>query len=102
MNAKQNIIAEIEKDERWDTGELGRDEDSARPVAMTAEEEAAIDDAAGLQMISIRLPKGLIENFKYLGDIHGIRYQALMRQTLARFADAELKQLARKKPRAHN
>jgi hypothetical protein len=47
-------------------------------------------------MISIRLSKSLIEDFKFLGDHYGIKYQTLMRQVLARFADAEKKNLARK------
>jgi len=58
--------------------------------------EQAIDAAVGLQMISIRLPKSLIEDFKFLGDVHGMKYQTLMRQVLARFAQAEIRSLARK------
>jgi uncharacterized protein (DUF4415 family) len=82
----------VDNDTRWDDGELGRDAHHARPVSVEA---ATLDEAAGLQMISIRLPKELIEHFKFIGDTQGIRYQTLMRQVLARFAESELKQMAR-------
>jgi uncharacterized protein (DUF4415 family) len=86
----------IDSDEKWDTGELGRDENFAEAIQITPELRQTIDDAVGLQMISIRLSKSLIEDFKFLGDHYGIKYQTLMRQVLARFADAEKKNLARK------
>lgn len=85
----------IDQDLRWDTGELGRDSAHAKPASMSKDQQAAIDMAAGLQMISIRLPTDLIEAFKFIGDTQGIRYQTLMRQVLVRFADCELKQMAR-------
>ena len=47
-------------------------------------------------MISIRLQKSLIEDFKLLADLHGLGYQPLMRQILTRFADSEKKRLLRK------
>ena len=86
----------IDSDEKWDTGELDRDENFAEAIKITPELRQTIDDAVGLQMISIRLSKSLIEDFKFLGDHYGIKYQTLMRQVLARFADAEKKNLARK------
>jgi hypothetical protein len=86
----------IDNDNAWDTGELGRDESAVKAVHLTPEQLLAIDDAANMQMISIRLPKELIEQFKFLGDYHGIRYQTLMRQILARFAESELKNMAKK------
>lgn len=93
---KDEIIGAIESDERWDTGELGRDEASVKVVELTSAQQQAMDDAVGLQLISIRLPKALIEDFKFLGDYHGIKYQTLMRQILARFAESEKKNMARK------
>ncbi len=88
------LIQHIEQDLRWDTGELGRDAAHARPASLTPEQRADIDTAAGLQMISIRLPNELIDAFKFIGDAQGIRYQTLMRQVLVRFADCELKSMA--------
>jgi predicted DNA binding CopG/RHH family protein len=44
-------------------------------------------------MISIRLPNPLIDDFKFIADTQGLRYQTLMRQVLVRFADSELKRI---------
>lgn len=78
--------------EQWDNGTLGCDE---AYVAVAPHANAiAIDDALGLQMISIRLPKELIESFKAIAKANGMGYQPLMRTTLQRFADSELKRLA--------
>ncbi|MGZ8219236.1 hypothetical protein [Methylomagnum sp.] len=90
------IVEAIENDNRWDAGELGQDENAVRAVNLTPEQQQAIDDALDLRIISIRLPNSLVEDFKFLGDFHGIHYQTLIRQTLARFASAEMKNMARK------
>lgn len=45
--------------------------------------ERAVDDALGLQAISIRLPKDMIDRYKALAQERGIGYQPLMRQVLA-------------------
>jgi predicted DNA binding CopG/RHH family protein len=82
FNAKFNADSD-----KWDSGELGRDEAHVQ----IAPKSASTDDALGLQMISIRLPKDLIETFKLIGAMHGVGYQPLMRTTLQRFADSELK-----------
>ena len=92
----EEIINLIDVDEKWDRGELGRDEGSVRAVKLTTEQQQAIDSSAGLQMISIRLPTSLIEDFKFLGDVHGLKYQTLMRQILMRWTETEKKHLATK------
>jgi len=51
---------------------------------------------ATLQRRSIRLSKALIEDFKFIADANGLKYQTLMRQTLARFAEAEKRQMQNK------
>jgi predicted DNA binding CopG/RHH family protein len=61
--------------------------------AVPAEEAQAIDDALGLQMISIRLQRSLLNNLKLIADHHGIGYQPLIRDLLNRFAKAEMKQI---------
>jgi hypothetical protein len=53
-----------------------------------------IDDALGLQMISIRLEKDLIESFKLLGTKYDLGYQPLMREALKRFVEGEFKIIA--------
>jgi uncharacterized protein (DUF4415 family) len=75
--------------EAWESGQLGNDEAFVRPVS--AEVQTSIDDSMGLQAISIRLPKDLIEQFKLIAKIHGMGYQPLMREALKRFAVSEQK-----------
>lgn len=59
------------------------------PVA----QEKAMDDALGLQPISIRLQKDLLDNLKALALLNGLGYQPLIRQILTRWVDCELKNL---------
>jgi uncharacterized protein (DUF4415 family) len=75
----------------WEDGRLGEHVEHARATA--PDNARAIDDALGLQMISIRLNKDLIDTFKRLAEYHGIGYQPLMRDALRRFAEAEMKQI---------
>lgn len=91
-HTERNLLDEIENDDRWDSGELGRDE----AHAMVVESDDRIDESLGLKMISIRLPRGLIEDFKFIGEVHGLKYQTLMRQIMTRFVEAEKRQMARK------
>ncbi len=89
MSPKHSIPS---TDEAWDTGQLGNDEAS---VEVAPDDEALINEALGLQPISIRLEKSLIEDFKMIAELHGLGYQPLMRQALRRFADCEKKRLLR-------
>ncbi|HJW25141.1 MAG TPA: hypothetical protein VJ576_09605 [Rhodocyclaceae bacterium] len=82
-------------EEAWDEGALGEDE---AHVAHLSEEDAAADyalinESFGLQPISIRLEKQLIDSFKAIATINGMGYQTLMRQALKRFAECEMKRL---------
>ena len=76
----------------WEGGKLGRD--SKYAVAASKEHGDQIDDALGLQMISIRLDRELIDTFKLLGGKYQMGYQPLMREALKRFVDGELKMVA--------
>ena len=58
---------------------------------------AGIDDALGLQPISIRLQKDLLDNLKELAKLNGLGYQPLIRQVLTRWVDCELKSMLRAK-----
>ncbi len=69
--------------ERWDNRELGASEVHMR--VLSEEEEREIDDGLGLQHISIRLNKGLIEQLKKLALLEAIGYQPLIRQVLMRY-----------------
>lgn len=89
MNQAQRII---DNEEAWDTGELGADE---KFVEVAPKPEVSIDDSLGLQAISIRLERSLIDDFKMIAQLNGLGYQPLMRQALKRFADCEKKRVLR-------
>jgi plasmid stability protein len=78
-------------DEAWESGRLGLEEKHAAVVSEKRGEE--IDALLGLRAISIRLPNSLIEDFKILAQLHGMGYQPLMREALARFAESEKKRV---------
>ncbi len=63
---------------------LGADIRYAKVVS--AAEDKAIDDAWGLQAISIRLQKSLLKKLKTLAERDGIGYQPYIRQILTRHA----------------
>ena len=86
MTDKGKIIG---TDEAWDSEQLGTDESHAQRVSSDLEKQ--IDESLGLQMISIRLEKSLIDSYKLLAAFHGLGYQPLMRDALKRFAEGEMK-----------
>ncbi|MDP3122745.1 BrnA antitoxin family protein [Polynucleobacter sp.] len=92
MSTKQCVTDIANTPTPWESGKLGRDKQYA--VAASKELGDQIDDALGLQMISIRLDKEVIDTFKLLGEKYQIGYQSLMREALRRFVDDELKTLA--------
>jgi len=53
--------------------------------AQVSENSLEIDEAAGLQMISIRLDKTLIEDLKFMGSRRDIGYKPLIRKILDHF-----------------
>lgn len=79
--------------EAWENGELGENLATAKVTSEKRTEE--INEAAGMQMISIRLPKSVIDDFKVIAQIEGIGYQPLMRTALIRFAECEAKRVMR-------
>ena len=74
--------------EDWETGKLGRDEKHVRKSA--PDRKKAVDEALGMQLISIRLQRSLIDQLKYIAQFHGIGYQPLVRDLLHRFARSEM------------
>ncbi|WP_186307877.1 hypothetical protein [Paraburkholderia sp. BCC1884] len=78
-------------DEAWDEGLLGREEQFV--AVDEGQDFADLDAGLDLQLISIRLSKSLIDDFKAIAQIHGLGYQPLMRQALHRFAEGEKKML---------
>lgn len=70
-------------DQAWETRALGADAASAESAG--AGHLAALDDALGMQSISIRMPRRMIAAYKLIGAHHGVGYQPLMRDILQRF-----------------
>lgn len=75
----------------WESGELGRDEKFVKKAS--AAQTEALQNALGLQMISIRLQNQLIDDLKFIATAHGIGYQPLIRDVLLRFVTLEKKQI---------
>jgi len=78
-------------DEAWESGRLGTDAAYCRVAS--ADMTTAIDSSLGLQAISIRLPKELIDAYKFIAAHHGVGYQPLMRDILQRFVPEGLKEV---------
>lgn len=70
--------------ELWETKQLGADPKYAQRISRA--EDKAIDDSLGLQAISLRLQKELLEQLKELARRDGIGYQPYIRQLLTRHA----------------
>jgi uncharacterized protein (DUF4415 family) len=92
MSPKQRGIEITDNPEAWESGALRQSHEYAKVAPSKLASE--IDDALGLQMISIRLDKELIDMFKLLGSKYQMGYQPLMREALKRFVDGELKMVA--------
>lgn len=88
MSKKSSILGTTEA---WESGELGMSDEHVRKTSNETKQK--IDEALGLQAISIRLPKATIETYKNLAKMHGVGYQPLMRDAICRWAESELKQL---------
>jgi predicted DNA binding CopG/RHH family protein len=74
--------------ERWDNRELGASEEHLQVLSeeQQTELDKDIDDGLGLQHISIRLNRTLIEQLKGLAKLEGLGYQPLVRQVLTKYA----------------
>jgi len=64
----------------WENRELGASESFVRKAS--TQREKALDDKLGLQLISIRLQRNLIEDLKELAGENGLGYQPYIRQLL--------------------
>jgi len=73
----------------WEDGSLGQSDEHVGVVDDA--NSAAIDDSLELQLISIRLPKGLLKTLKQIAAFHGIGYQPMVRDLMHRFAQNEMR-----------
>ena len=78
-------------DQAWEDRALGASDAHAKVAS--AEHLAALDEALGMQSISIRLPKQMIESYKLISAHHGVGYQPLMRDILQRFVPEGLREV---------
>jgi predicted DNA binding CopG/RHH family protein len=78
-------------DSAWDERKLGAEEQYV--VRADVSHEAALDEALEMQAISIRLPKQLIEHYKLIAHFHGVGYQPLMRDVMARWVPKALEEI---------
>lgn len=80
MTMKSNRKADTEK---WEKRELGASAEHVR--VSPPETNKAVDDALGLQLISIRLQADLIDELKQIAREEGLGYQPLIRNVLTRY-----------------
>ena len=86
------MVKKIEStDQAWNDRALGASMDHV--VVAPSEAVDALDEALGLQSISIRLPKQMIEQYKLIAHFHGVGYQPLMRDVMARFVPNALREI---------
>ena len=78
-------------EENWEERSLGASEEHV--VVASDEHLRALDEALGLQSISIRLPKQMIEQYKLIAHFHGVGYQPLMRDVMARFVPGAIREI---------
>jgi len=74
-------------EEAWENRELGATEAFVRKVS--PEREKALEEKVGLQIISIRLQKSLIDDLKALAREDGLGYQPYIRQLLTQHVRGE-------------
>ena len=74
-------------DDRWEKETLQEEADEASRASAEQEEKLnrLLDEGLDLELISIRLQKGLIDAYKELARREGLGYQPLMRQVLTRY-----------------
>lgn len=80
--------------ENWESRKLGADQEFAKTVS--PEDDAALDEALSMKLISIRMPVKLLDTLKLIAQCHNVGYQPLIRDVLSRFSKAELRDILHK------
>jgi predicted DNA binding CopG/RHH family protein len=80
-NKEREVLTESKE---WESGKRGRGS-----AAATVEDEANLDKAMELQMISIRLPQAVVAKLKSMAKKEGIGYQPYTRQILIHHTQQE-------------
>lgn len=72
----------IDTSELWDTGDLGEDERYVTVTRPSKEDEAVLNESLGIEEVSIRMNKDLVEDFKRLAETERVTYKGLMKRIL--------------------
>jgi predicted DNA binding CopG/RHH family protein len=93
MGAMSNANNVETPEDDWEQEDMHLDPSNYRKS--TDQEDKELDDALGLQMISIRLQKDLLDQLKLIAKFHGIGYQPMVRDVLSRWARREIVDIAK-------
>lgn len=74
----------------WEDFDSDLEEFATSPTEAQKEE---IDSVLAMQMISIRMPRDLVDRMKAIAKVHGIGYQPLIRVAVERFARYEIRRI---------
>ena len=90
-DSSENLDLIFENINQWESRELGAEEDFVKKSSMPNKLKSQLNQKSNqkMQLISIRLPVDLINSLKEIGSQEGLGYQALSREVLQRFVDAE-------------
>lgn len=80
MLSKKDMERFDKDSELWDSKQLGATLEHAQ--SSSDEYEKVLDNATGLQLLSFRIQRSIIEQLKELAKLEGIGYQPLMRRVL--------------------
>lgn len=83
MVSKKDIEKFDKDNELWEAKKLGASAEHAVPAS--DEDQQSVDDATGLQLLSFRIQKSVIEQLKQLARLEGIGYQPLMRKIICTY-----------------
>ena len=86
MKPKPKMNNEDDDTELWETRKLGASAKHAERISH--EEDKAIDDSLGLQAVTMRLQKELVEQLKLLAKKEELGYQPYIRQLLTRHVNS--------------
>jgi hypothetical protein len=80
MNQNNKILG---TQEAWESGQLGADEKYVRTASVMVNEE--LDTMLGLEVVTIRMEKHVVDAFRLLAIKKRVHYQSLIRYALQRY-----------------
>ena len=79
--------------ELWENDTLGNNRETAKLASFSMKD---LQEAIGLQPISLRMQKDVLDNLKFIAKHYGIGYQPLIKQILKSFVDSEMDQILKR------